>query len=113
MPVVSCISLKVMKGAMVVMKGLKPLGNIYMLLGSTIVGGATAIEAESNSTVLWRMRLGHMGERGMLALHWRNLLKGVKLCKLDFCKFCVLGKQNRMQFKTATHTKRVFWTMFI
>jgi hypothetical protein len=49
------------------------------------------------------MRLGHMSERGMLELHKKNLLKGVKTCKLDFCKFCVLGKQNRVQFKRTTH----------
>ena len=49
------------------------------------------------------MRLGHMSERGMLELHKKNLLKGVKTCKLDFCKLCVLGKQYRVQFKTATH----------
>jgi hypothetical protein len=30
-------------------------------------------------------------------------LKGVKKCKLEFCKFCVLGKQSRVQFKSATH----------
>jgi transposase InsO family protein len=49
------------------------------------------------------MRLDHMSERGMLELHKKNLLKGVKTYKLDFCKFYVLGKQNRVQFKTATH----------
>jgi hypothetical protein len=39
----------------------------------------------------------------MLRLHKRNLLKDVKTCKPNFCKFCVIGKQNRVQFKTATH----------
>jgi hypothetical protein len=39
----------------------------------------------------------------MLELHRRNLLKGVKTCKLEFCKFCVLGKQSRVQFKSAAH----------
>ena len=48
------------------------------------------------------MQLGHMGERGMLELYKRNLLKGIKTCKLDLCKFCVFGKQNK-QFKTTTH----------
>ena len=95
--------MKVTKGAMVVMKGLKQSGNIYSLLGTTIVGGATAVEDEYDNIVLWHMRLGHMGEHGMRELHRRNLLKGVKSCKLDFCKFCVLEKQNRVQFKTATH----------
>jgi hypothetical protein len=61
------------------------------------------VESEYDCTVLWHMRLGHMSEWGMLELHKKNLLKGIKTCKLDFCKFCVLGKQNRVQFKTATH----------
>jgi hypothetical protein len=39
----------------------------------------------------------------MLELHKRNLLKGIKTCKLDFCKFYVLGKHNWVQFKIATH----------
>jgi hypothetical protein len=45
----------------------------------------------------------HLEKRGMLELHKINLLKGVKICKLDFCKFCVMGKQNLVQFNTATH----------
>ena len=61
-------------------------------MGTMILGRAATVEDESDSTVLWHMRLGHMGECGMLELHRRNLLKGVKSCKLDFCKFCVLGK---------------------
>ena len=31
------------------------------------------------------------------------LLVGAKSCKLDFYKYCVMGKQCRIQFKTATH----------
>ena len=52
------------------------------------------------------MRLGHIGERGMLELHKRNLLKGVKTCKLDFCKYCVYGKQHRFSFKTGSPTSK-------
>jgi hypothetical protein len=85
------------------MKGQINSKNIYKLLGSTVKGGIASIESESDCTVLWHMRLGHMSERGMLELHKKNLLKDVKTCKLDFCKFCVMGKQNRVQFKTATH----------
>ena len=94
--------MKVSKGAMIVMKGQKLVGNIYKLLGTTIVGGVATAESKSDSTVLWHMRLGHMGERGMMELHKRNLLKGIKTCKLDFCKYCVFGKQNKVQFKIAT-----------
>ena len=52
------------------------------------------------------MRLGHIDECGMLELHKRNLLKGVKTCKLDFCKYCVYGKQHRVSFKTGSHTSK-------
>jgi len=86
---------------MVVIRGQKSSKNIYKLLVSTVVGGVASVLADCS--VLWHMRLGHMGERGMLELHKRNLLKGVKTCKIDFCKLCILGKQNRVQFKTATH----------
>jgi hypothetical protein len=95
--------MKVTKGAMVVMKGQINSKNIYKLLRSTDVGEIASVESESDCTILWHMRLGRMSERGMLELHKKNLLKGVKTCKLDFCKFYVMGKQNRVQFKTATH----------
>ena len=39
----------------------------------------------------------------MLELYKKNLLKGLKTCKLDFYMFCVLGKHNWVQFKIATH----------
>lgn len=58
------------------------------------------MEFESDYTILWHMQLGHMGEWGMLKLHKRNLLKGGKTCKRQFCG---LGKHNRVQFKTTTH----------
>ncbi|KAE8681398.1 Skp2-like, FIST C domain, FIST domain, N-terminal isoform 1 [Hibiscus syriacus] len=37
-------------------------------------------------------------------LHKRNLLHDIKSCKLDFCKYCVLGKQTKVCFKTVKHT---------
>lgn len=90
------------------MKG-KKIGNLYKLLGNTVTGGAaasTSAEPDSDDTVLWHMRLGHLGERSMFELHKRNLLKGVKSCKLGFCEYCVYGKQRRVSFKVASHTSK-------
>uniref|UniRef100_A0A2N9I8F7 Integrase catalytic domain-containing protein n=1 Tax=Fagus sylvatica TaxID=28930 RepID=A0A2N9I8F7_FAGSY len=96
--------MKVSKGAMIVMTGQKISSNVYKLLGNTILGGVAAVaESEDDDTLLWHMRLGHMSERGMRELHKRNLLTGIKSCKLDFCKYCIMGKQCRVRFKTATH----------
>jgi hypothetical protein len=80
---------------MVIMKGNK-IGNLYKLLGDTITSRAvvsTSTEANDDNIVLWHMRLGHLGELNMFELHKRNLLKGVKSCKLGFCKYCLYVKQ--------------------
>jgi hypothetical protein len=39
----------------------------------------------------------------MRELRKRNLLTGIKSCKLDFYKYCIMGKQCRVRFKTVTH----------
>ena len=98
--------LKVFRGALVVMKGTRLRGNIYKLEGSTVLGGAavaTSHEPTTDDTLLWHLRLGHMSETGMLKLHTRGLLPGVRSCKLEFCKYCVMGKQCRVTFKTTKH----------
>ena len=89
--------MKITKGALKVMKGQK-INTLYRLIGNRV--------AVTDDTKLWHMRLGHIGERGMLELHKRNLLKRVKTCKLDFCKYCVYGKQHRVSFKTDSHTSK-------
>ena len=71
------------KGVLKMMKGQKLVGNIYKLMGTTIVGGVATV-AELDDTTLWHMRLGHIGERGMMELHKRKILKGIKTCKLEF-----------------------------
>ena len=58
--------------------------NIYRLLGTIVIGGAATIEPESDNTALWHMWLGYMDEHKMMELHKKNILKGVKTCKLDF-----------------------------
>ena len=95
-------ALKASKGVMTVMNGQRLLGNIYILLHTTVVGAAI-LKSKSNNIVLWHIRLGHIGERGIMQLYKKNLLKGVKKCKLKFYRYCVFRKQNKVQFKTITH----------
>ena len=97
--------LKVVSGALVVMKGIRR-NNLYLYQGSTAVGTAAAVsEADKVAEMsrLWHMRLGHAGEKSLQTLAMQGLLKGAKTCKLDFCEQCVLGKQKRVKFGTAIH----------
>ena len=97
--------LKVVSGALVVMKGIRR-NNLYLYQGSTAVGTAAAVsevDKVAEMSRLWHMRLGHAGEKSLQTLAMQGLLKGAKTCKLDFCEQCVLGKQKRVKFGTVIH----------
>jgi hypothetical protein len=96
--------MKVYKGILLVMKA-KKVGNMFLLEGRTESDHATTIsENDSDSVRLWHQRLGHMSEQGLKVLTDRKLLPSLKSLKLDFCKHCIYGKQNRQKFKTGKHT---------
>ncbi|KAK4390531.1 Retrovirus-related Pol polyprotein from transposon TNT 1-94 [Sesamum angolense] len=96
-------TIRIVKGALTVIKGKITAGNIYKLLGNTVVGGVHSVDSCDDNTKLWHMRLGHLSEHGMTELQKRNMLHGVKSCKLDFCKFCVFGKQTKVSFTTGKY----------
>ncbi|KAK4383306.1 Retrovirus-related Pol polyprotein from transposon TNT 1-94 [Sesamum angolense] len=58
-------TIRIIKGALTVMKGKITAGNIYKLLGNTVVGGVHYVDSCDDNTKLWHMRLGHLSECGM------------------------------------------------
>ncbi|KAH9793888.1 hypothetical protein KPL71_004697 [Citrus sinensis] len=91
-------------GAMVILQGVRR-HNLYYLKGGTI-DEANVVEAYSDTTKLWHVRLGHAGEKSLQTLMRHGLLKGTKTCKLNFCEHCVVGKKTRVKFGTANHDTR-------
>lgn len=82
--------------------------NLYKLVWNTdVVGVNMGTSTKSDDTLIRHMRLGHMSKRGMQDLHKRCPLKKVQNYKLEFYKFSVLGKQQRVHFQTASHESRV------
>src|SRR4051812_38012767 len=101
--------MKICKGLLLMMRGEKLFNNLYKLMGYTISGGAavsTSQSSEAELAQLWHHRLGHMSEQGMEKLHKCKLLVGLKTCKLDFCKYCVLGKQHKVSFNIMNKENR-------
>ena len=95
--------MKIAKGSMIVMKGVRA-GNLYLLKGTTIMGeSASVTSVDSDSTRLWHLRMGHIGERSLDELCKRGLIDGVHHSKLGFCEGCVLGKQTKVSFGTGEH----------
>ncbi|KAG8362995.1 hypothetical protein BUALT_BualtUnG0016000 [Buddleja alternifolia] len=91
-------TLKVVKGSMVIMKGIRRNG-IYSLIGCTVIGSISSVE--SDRTVLWHRRLSHVSERGLVELSKQGLLAGDKIERLEFCETCVYGKSSRVKFATG------------
>ena len=57
--------LKMTKGSMVVMKGVRRK-NLYYLKDSTVIGHVkTSISSDDVCTQVWQMRLGHGGENSL------------------------------------------------
>ncbi|CAL8168905.1 unnamed protein product [Prunus armeniaca] len=69
--------LRVAKGSLVVMRGDLQPNKLYKLIGTTIVGGAAV-----------------------------SINQGVSSCKLDFCEYCVLGKQRKVSFTSSSADNR-------
>jgi hypothetical protein len=98
--------LKVSKGILVVMKE-KRIRKLYWLEGRIEVNQAVvASEDESDSVLLWHQHLGHMSEKGLKVLVDLKSLPSLKFLNLNFCKYCVFGKQCRQKFKTGRHISK-------
>jgi hypothetical protein len=98
--------LKVSKGILVVMKA-KRIENLYHLEGRTKVNQAVvAYEYASDFARLWYQHLGHMSEKGIKVLVDRKSFPSLKFLNLNFCKYCVFGKQCRQKFKGGRHIRK-------
>ena len=80
------------------------MNGLYILDGSIVIGNASvASVVPHNNSELWRLRLGHVSERGLVEQAKQGLLGKDKLDKLEFCEHCILGKQHRVKFGSGIH----------
>ncbi|KAK3043400.1 hypothetical protein RJ639_001979 [Escallonia herrerae] len=96
----TCGVMWIMKGALVVMKGLKQ-NSLYLLQGSTVTGAAATTSSSDinyDTTKLWHIRLGHMSERGMDVLSKQGLLGSRFLISRDvtFDESSMLSKKKEL-----------------
>lgn len=87
-----------------VMRGDLQPNKLYKLIGTTIVGGVAVSvnQGIEDKTEIWHHRLGHVSQKGLQELHKQGLLEGMSSCKLDFCEYCVLGKQRKVLFTSSS-----------
>jgi len=95
--------LKMIKGSMVVLKGVRR-NSLYYLKGSMVTGQVTTFtNSDNDCTQLWHMRLRHTGEKSLQVLAKQSLLKGTSTCKLKFYEYCIIKKKTKVRFDITTH----------
>ncbi|KAH0645930.1 hypothetical protein KY284_033814 [Solanum tuberosum] len=100
--------MRICSGALVVMKAIRRINNMYHYQGSTVIGTAATTsnnDKKAEMTRLWHMHLGHAGGKSLKTLSDQGVLKGVKTCNLEFCEHCVKGKQTRAMIETQSGKK--------
>ncbi|KAH9707327.1 Integrase catalytic domain-containing protein [Citrus sinensis] len=94
--------MKIVKGALVLMKEEKIGANLFMLKGETLQEADACVTSNGEeSTMMWHLKLGHMSEQGLKILSERKLLPGLKSISLLFCEHCVTSKQHRLKFSRS------------
>lgn len=94
--------------AMVLMREIR-IKTLYNLLGRTNINSCLPVvdpktgEISScvvNSTMLWHRRLGHIGKKGLHAMHSKCMVEGSPDCssEFDLCEHYVYRKQNSVSF---------------
>ncbi|KAH9789507.1 Integrase catalytic domain-containing protein [Citrus sinensis] len=94
--------MKIVKGALVLMKAEKIGANLFMLKGETLQEADACVASNGEeSTMMWHLKLGHMSEQGLKIRSERKLLLGLKSISLPFCEHCVTSKQHRLKFSRS------------
>nr|GFA13324.1 Gag-Pol polyprotein [Tanacetum cinerariifolium] len=91
--------LKIIKGALVLMREEKVSANLYQLKGEIIEDAEASVASHSPShrvTVTWHQKLGYISKQGMKIIVERKLLPGLTKVSLPFCEHCVISKQHRL-----------------
>jgi len=97
--------MKIIKGALVVLKARKTVANMFVLMRETHHGAEASIASANpaeEKTMMWHKKLGHMSEKGLKVLSDQKLLHGLTKVTLPFCEHCVTSKQHRLKFGTST-----------
>ena len=80
-------TMKIVKGALVLMKTEKIGANLFMLKGETLQEAYVCVASNGEeSTMMWHFKLGHMSKQGLKILSERKLLPGLKSVSLPFLR---------------------------
>ena len=105
--------LKIIKGAIVVLKAKNIVANLYMFKEEThqeVIASIASTSSVEEMTTMWHQKLSHMLEKGLKVLSDQKLILGLTKVSLPFCEYCVTSKQHRLKFSSSTAKAKLFWS---
>lgn len=69
--------------------------NLNYLWGTTVIEETVVSKGAKktcDTSILWHIRLGHVGEKSLHSLTKKGGLDDVISKNIDVCKYCILGK---------------------
>ena len=95
-------ALKMIKGSIVVMKGVH-WNNLYYLKGSTVTGQVeTSSSSDDGCTKVWQAKVEYGGKTFLRAPAKKGSLEGAATCNLEG-EHSVLDKKKKVKFSTGTY----------
>ena len=95
---------KLTKGSLVVARGEKS-PSLYVTQANIVRDFVNTVEDEK-TVEMWHKRLSHISENGLNCLAKKDLLLGVKRANSKKCVHCMVGKQNRVAFKSHSPSRQ-------
>ena len=87
--------MKIIKGALVVLKARKTVANMFVLIGEThhrVEASIASASLVEEKTMMWHKKQGLMSEKGLKVLSNQKLLPGLTKVTLPFCEHYVTSK---------------------
>ena len=104
--------LKVYKGSLVVMKGVRVNG-LYLLQGISILSTVAVVQNQKTSkSQKWHMRLGHLNEKAyknLLSKDWWTVIK----LNLSSASIAFMGSNIESNFTCQNTNPRELWSIYI
>jgi len=98
-------SWKIMKGVMVIARGIKS-GTLYTIAECM---NMTVVAKSASNWSLWHNRLRHMSVKEMKMLAAKRVLEGLKSVDVGRCENYVMSKQKRVSFTRTARELKCGW----
>ena len=77
--------------------------NLYKVIRSVVIGDAFTENRKKGYYMTLASASWTHEQASSSNLHSKGIVSNIEYCKLNLCKFCIMGRQSRVNFTTSVH----------